>query len=203
MLFFLDWMVVISSSPHHHLSSRLQYGIPALLQSHGYSHNTSLPSTYGWMFLTTTREWQYDPMIKVTPHYARNISSSSPCLPEQHTAYTGHQLASTSKPHLQACVALCQGCQVCRGVTWHSMACVLRAEMMDKVVMMVNKRINNHQSVRLACPPAIWLALWQVLVMVFIMVMVVGLVARGVGGGMVLTIVLPLKPKESAMCVAT
>ena len=154
MLFVLDWMVVISSSPHPHLSSRLHYGIPALLQSHGYSHNTSLPSTYGWMFLSSTREWQYDPMIKVTPQYARNMTSTSPCLPEQHTAYTGHQLASTSTPHLQGCVALCQGCQVCRGVTWHRQTCVLCAEMLDRVVMTVNKMINNHQSVRLACPPA-------------------------------------------------
>ena len=79
-------MVVISSSPHPHLSSRLRYSIPALLQSHVYSHNTSLPFTYGWMFLSSTREWQYDPMIKVTPHYVRNMTSTSPCLPEQLTA---------------------------------------------------------------------------------------------------------------------
>ena len=39
--------------------------------------------------------------------------------------------------------------------------------------------------------------------MIPVMVMVVGVVARGVGGGMVPTTVLPLKPKESAMCVAT
>ena len=174
MLFVLDWMVVISSSPHPHLSSRLYYGIPALLQSHGYSHNTSLPSTYGWMFLSSTREWQYDPMIKVTPHYVRNMTSASPCLPEQYTAYTGHQLAGTSTPHLQACVAVCQGCKVCKGVTWHNYHCVLRAEMLDKVVIMVNKRMNNHQSVRMACPPATWTFLWLLLLMVFLMAVLVG-----------------------------
>ena len=56
------------------------------------------------------------------------------------------------------------------------MTCVLRAEMLDKVVMMVNRRMNNHQSVRMACPPATWTLLWLVLFMVFLMAVLVGLV---------------------------
>ena len=94
-LYSTDWIVGISSSPHQLLSSRLHYSIPTLLQSHAHSSNTSLPSTYGWMFLTMSREWRYDNMIKVIPHYARNRSTMSPCMTEYSTDYVGHHLANS------------------------------------------------------------------------------------------------------------
>ena len=90
--YFLDWMVGISSSPQPLLSTTLHYAIPSLLNTH---RNTTLPCTYGWMFLSMAREWQYDNMIRVIPHLARNTSSTSPCSIEYNTDYVGQELART------------------------------------------------------------------------------------------------------------
>ena len=85
-------MVGYDSSLHPLLSTRLHYAVPGLLQSPAFSYNTSLPSTSGWMFLTMSREWCYDPLIKVIPHFARNRTNTSPCKVEYNTDYVGQEL---------------------------------------------------------------------------------------------------------------
>ena len=59
------------------------------------------------------------------------------------------------------------------GVTRYRENCILRAEMMHKVELTVNRRMNSHQAVRMACPPASWSVMWLVLILVIIMGMLV------------------------------
>ena len=69
------------------------------------------------MFLTTSREWHYDPMIKVIPHYARNGSDTFPCRTEYNTDYVGQQLARMRQDNVTVIIlTICTILIICTSV---------------------------------------------------------------------------------------